>query len=66
MLPFVLHKWLIVLRAFAASREIQQGPVSREGAKPRTQNIGLFRPRSTTHFDRDQSIFLLEDLSLYV
>jgi hypothetical protein len=39
---------LIVLRAFAASREIRQGPVSREGAKPRSQNIGLFRPRCTT------------------
>jgi hypothetical protein len=28
-----LNGWLIVLRAFAASREIQPGPVSREGAK---------------------------------
>lgn len=26
--------------SFAASREIQQGPVSREGGKPGNQNIG--------------------------
>ena len=33
-----------------ASREIQPGPASREGAKPRSrnQNIGLFQPRCTS------------------
>jgi len=49
-----LCEWLVVLRVFVASREIQPGPVSREGAKPRSQNIGYFDlvvldwPRSRT------------------